>query len=78
MPTFGLIAECMKVGLIGAGRWAGVHRDALTQLGVDIAGVLVSSDRSVTRVQNDWQLPATTRHGDVFGLCARRGDGGEP
>lgn len=55
----------MKVGLIGAGRWAGVHRDALNQLalnqsGVDIAGVLVSSDNSVARVQNDWQLPATT------------------
>lgn len=50
----------MKVGLIGAGRWAGVHRDALNQLGVEIAGVLVSSDSSVTRVQNNWQLPATT------------------
>jgi len=50
----------MKVGLIGAGRWAGVHRDALNHLGVDIAGVLVSSDTSVSRVQTDWQLPATT------------------
>ena len=58
----------MKVGLIGAGRWAGVHRDALQQLGVDITGVLVSSESSVARVQTDWQHPATTDMATFLGF----------
>ncbi|MEM7738134.1 MAG: Gfo/Idh/MocA family oxidoreductase [Deinococcota bacterium] len=50
----------MKIGLIGAGRWGGVHKDALDKLGVPIAGVLVSSTASAERVQTNWQLPVTT------------------
>ncbi|MEM6430803.1 MAG: Gfo/Idh/MocA family oxidoreductase [Deinococcota bacterium] len=50
----------MNIGLIGAGRWGGVHKDALDKLGVPVAGVLVSSEASAKRVQADWQLPART------------------
>jgi myo-inositol 2-dehydrogenase/D-chiro-inositol 1-dehydrogenase len=50
----------MKIGLIGAGRWGGVHKDALDELGVPVAGVLVSSEASAARVQSDWQLPVST------------------
>ncbi len=48
----------VRVGLIGAGRWAGLHREALQQLGTDVAAVLVSSDASVRRVEADWGVPA--------------------
>lgn len=49
----------MKFGLIGAGRWAEVHKAALETLGVELAAVLVSSDASVQRVESDWGVAAT-------------------
>ena len=48
----------LRVGLIGAGRWAGLHREALATLGVTPAAVLVSSASSAERVARDWNVHA--------------------
>ncbi len=50
----------MKVGLIGAGRWAEVHKQALEEVGATLAGVAVSSPASKERVEAEWGVPATT------------------
>ena len=50
----------MRVGIIGAGRWAQVHRDALQEAGAVLDSVLVSSQASKVRVENDWNVWATT------------------
>lgn len=50
-----------RVGLIGAGRWGAVHRDALDTVGVALAGVAVSSQASAARVNASWGVPATHR-----------------
>ena len=50
----------MKVGMIGAGRWAEVHKQALEDAGADLESVLVSSESSRKRVENEWNLRATT------------------
>ena len=49
----------MKVGLIGAGRWGAVHRDALAAVGAELAAVAVSSPASAARVEAAWAVPAT-------------------
>lgn len=51
--------EGLRVGLIGAGRWAAVHRDALNAVGAELAGVVVSSEASAKRVDATWHVPAT-------------------
>ena len=50
----------MKVGMIGAGRWAEVHKKALEDAGADLESVLVSSEKSRKRVENEWGVRATT------------------
>jgi myo-inositol 2-dehydrogenase/D-chiro-inositol 1-dehydrogenase len=47
-------------GLVGAGRWAEVHRDALQSVGAQLNVVLVSSQESAERVRRDWGVAATT------------------
>ncbi len=47
-------------GLIGAGRWAQVHKEALESLEHRLACVLVSSEASKKRVERDWGVRATT------------------
>lgn len=49
-----------RIGLVGAGRWAEVHRRALTELGAELAGVAVAREESRARVEGDWGVPATT------------------
>ncbi|MDZ7708525.1 MAG: Gfo/Idh/MocA family oxidoreductase [Trueperaceae bacterium] len=48
----------VRVGLIGAGRWATLHRDALATLGVPLDRVLVATESSAERVRGDWGVPA--------------------
>jgi len=50
----------MKVGMIGAGHWAEVHRKALEEVGASLDTVLVSSDASRKRVEEAWGVRATT------------------
>ena len=50
----------MKVGMIGAGRWAEVHKQALEDAGAELSAVLVSSEKSRKRVEAEWNVSATT------------------
>lgn len=50
----------IRVGLIGAGRWAEVHRDALAEAGATLDAVLVSREESKRRVEKGWDVRATT------------------
>lgn len=50
----------MRFGLIGGGRWAQVHRDALATAGAELAAVLVSSDASAERVRSGWGVHSFT------------------
>lgn len=50
----------MKFGLVGAGRWAEVHRAALKTLGAELTAVLVSSDSSAKRVEEEWGVHASS------------------
>lgn len=49
----------MLFGMIGAGRWAEVHKAALEQLGAKLSNVLVSSEASKKRVERDWGISAS-------------------
>lgn len=57
----------LRVGLVGAGRWAEVHRDALASVGAQLSAVLVSSRSSAERVRRDWGVPATTEWDTFLG-----------
>ncbi len=50
----------MKFGIIGGGRWAEVHKQALESLGETLDTVLVASEASKNRLERDWGLQATT------------------
>ena len=50
----------MIFGLVGAGRWAEVHKRALEALAHPLEGVLVASQASKNRVERDWGVRATT------------------
>lgn len=50
----------MKVGMIGAGHWAEVHKEALDEVGATLETVLVSSDASRERVEKEWKVRTTT------------------
>ena len=47
-----------RVGLIGAGRWASLHREALAAVGAELTRVLVAREESAERVRADWGVPA--------------------
>ncbi len=49
-----------KAAIIGAGRWAEVHRQTLLDAGHELIGVLVSSQGSRERVEREWGVAATT------------------
>jgi myo-inositol 2-dehydrogenase/D-chiro-inositol 1-dehydrogenase len=48
----------LRVGLIGAGRWAAAHRNTLPVAGASLEAVLTSSLESAARMQREWQVPA--------------------
>jgi myo-inositol 2-dehydrogenase/D-chiro-inositol 1-dehydrogenase len=50
----------MRLGLIGAGRWGALQRDAFASLGAPPVRVLVSSAASAARVQDAWGVEAVT------------------
>lgn len=50
-----------RVGLIGAGRWGAVHRDALDAVEAELAGVAVSTEASAARTTATWGVAATPR-----------------
>lgn len=50
----------MRVGLIGAGRWAAAHRNALAAAGAELGMVMVRTPETAARVKRDWGVPVTT------------------
>jgi myo-inositol 2-dehydrogenase / D-chiro-inositol 1-dehydrogenase len=50
----------LRVGLIGAGRWAAVHRDALPRGGAALVAVATGTEASAERVRREWGVPATS------------------
>jgi len=51
----------VRFGLIGGGRWAQVHKDALATMGAELAAVLVASTQSAERVTREWGVPSFTQ-----------------
>ncbi len=60
-------ADAVRFGLIGAGRWAAVHRRALELSGQALAGVAVGTEASAERVRADWGVRATTSLEELLG-----------
>jgi len=58
----------LGVALLGAGRWAAVHRANLPRAGARLVGVATGSDASRARVEHEWDVFATT---DVAALLER-------
>ena len=58
----------LGVALVGAGRWADVHRTTLPRAGARLVGVATGGDASRVRVERDWGVYATT---DMAALLAR-------
>jgi myo-inositol 2-dehydrogenase / D-chiro-inositol 1-dehydrogenase len=50
----------LRVGLVGAGRWATVHREALQRVGAALGGVVTERESSAARVRSEWGVPAST------------------
>lgn len=50
----------LRVALVGAGRWAAVHRESLAAAGAALVAVVTGSEASAGRVQREWRVPATT------------------
>ncbi|MFN2321647.1 MAG: Gfo/Idh/MocA family protein [Trueperaceae bacterium] len=54
------MTEPLRVGLIGAGRWADVHRGTFHRAGATLVAVATGSEAGAARVRADWCVPATT------------------
>jgi len=50
----------VRVGIVGGGRWAAMHRAALENVGAPLAAVLVRTSDSARRLQDAWRVPADT------------------
>jgi predicted dehydrogenase len=61
----------LRFGIIGAGRWAEVHREALGVVGAELAAVACASEASRQRVEREWGVEAST---DLQAFLARRLD----
>ncbi|MEJ2356757.1 MAG: Gfo/Idh/MocA family oxidoreductase [Deinococcales bacterium] len=49
----------VRVGIVGGGRWAAMHRAALEAAGAPLAGVLVRTEESARRLREGWHVPVT-------------------
>jgi myo-inositol 2-dehydrogenase/D-chiro-inositol 1-dehydrogenase len=54
------VTEPLRVGLIGAGRWADAHRRTLQGAGAELVAVATGSEAGARRVRAEWGVPATT------------------
>ncbi len=50
----------LRVGLIGGGRWAAMHRSALHACGLSPAAVLVRTRETADRLRSEWRVPVST------------------
>jgi len=56
----------LRVGLVGAGRWAAAHRATLAAAGAELVAVATGSAASAARVRAEWGVPATTDLGELL------------
>ncbi len=54
------MTDPLRVGMIGAGRWAEAHRSTLPHAGATLVAVATGSEEGAARVRADWGVPATT------------------
>jgi myo-inositol 2-dehydrogenase / D-chiro-inositol 1-dehydrogenase len=50
----------LRLGLIGAGRWAAAHRSTFAAAGAELVAVATGTEASAARVRGAWGVPATT------------------
>ena len=50
----------LRIGLVGAGRWAAAHRDTFAAADAELVAVATGTEASAARVRSDWGVPATT------------------
>ena len=50
----------LRVGLVGAGRWADAHRTTLTDAGAVLVAVATGTEAGAERARSAWGVPATT------------------
>ncbi len=60
----------LGIALVGAGRWADMHRRSLTRGGARLIAVATGSQASSDRVQAEWGVPATPDLGQVLAIPA--------
>jgi len=58
--------DALRVGLVGAGRWAEVHRAALGQGGALLVAAATGSASSSSRVEREWGVPASPVLSDLL------------
>jgi myo-inositol 2-dehydrogenase / D-chiro-inositol 1-dehydrogenase len=59
-------ARPLRVGLVGAGRWAAVHRGTLAAAGAGWVALPTGSEASAARVRTEWGVSATTDLGELL------------
>ena len=54
------MTDPLRVGLVGAGRWADAHRATLADAGAALVAVATGSEAGAARARATWGVPATT------------------
>ncbi|MDF1523107.1 MAG: Gfo/Idh/MocA family oxidoreductase [Trueperaceae bacterium] len=55
-----MTASPLRFGLVGAGRWADVHRRTFAAVGAELVAVATGSEAGAARVREAWGVPATS------------------
>ena len=58
----------LRVGLVGAGRWADAHRHTLGDAGAVLVGVATGSEAGAERARATWGVPTTTDLDDLLAM----------
>jgi len=59
-------ATPLRIGMVGAGRWAAAHRATLAAAGAELVAVATGSEASAARVRAAWGVAATTDLGELL------------
>jgi myo-inositol 2-dehydrogenase / D-chiro-inositol 1-dehydrogenase len=56
----------LRIGLVGAGRWAAAHRATFAAAGAELVAVATGTAASAARVRAEWRVPASTDLSDLL------------
>jgi predicted dehydrogenase len=56
----------VRFGLVGAGRWGRIHRDAIHEVGAELVAILVQTPDTADLVTREWGVPAFTAMGSFL------------